>query len=48
MKNYNSKQRFYINNQDIFLQYFDEPLYYFALVSSCNFEKIEKIIKENK
>lgn len=48
IKNYTSKQRFYMNNQDVFAKYFNDSLYYFALVASCRFDKIDEIIKKGK
>ena len=47
-----SEQRFYINNKDIFLKYFEDQAtmsasaYYDFLVER-NFEKLKKIIKNN-
>ena len=42
-----SKAKFYSYNQDAFLRYFDNEQQYKALILAGNFEKIEKIIKEN-
>lgn len=41
------KARFYQNNPDIFIRYFDSPEQYEALIAAGNFKKMEAIIKEN-
>ncbi len=40
-----SKKKFYQNNQDKFLRYFDSANQYQALILAGNFGKIEEIIK---
>ena len=40
-----SKAKFYHHNRDIFLKYFESIQQYNALISACNFEKMELIIK---
>jgi len=42
-----NKKKFYQNNQDKFLQYFDSVNQYQALILAGNFKKIEEIIKAN-
>ena len=42
-----SKAKFYSYNQGAFLRYFDNEQQYKALILVGNFEKMEKIIKEN-
>ena len=42
-----SKAKFYSYNQGAFLRYFDNLQQYEALILAGNFEKMEKIIKEN-
>jgi hypothetical protein len=42
-----SKAKFYSYNQGAFLRYFDDEQQYKALILAGNFEKMEKIIKEN-
>jgi hypothetical protein len=43
-----SKEKFYRTNRDIFLRYFySNPHLYEALILAGNFEKMEKMIKEN-
>lgn len=43
-----SKKKFYQNNQDKFLRYFDSANQYQALILAGNFGKIEEIIKLGK
>jgi hypothetical protein len=43
MKN---KTKFYRNNKDIFLKYFDNFYQYEALINAGNFVKMEEVIKE--
>lgn len=40
------KEKFYRNNQDIFLRYFDSAQQYEYLIRSGNFEKVRDIIDE--
>lgn len=42
-----SKKKFYQNNQDKFLRYFDSANQYQALILAGKFGKIEEIIKAN-
>ena len=42
-----SKAKFYQNNQDKFLRYFDSANQYQALILAGKFGKIEEIIKAN-
>jgi anaerobic ribonucleoside-triphosphate reductase len=42
-----SKAKFYSYNQGAFLRYFDNEQQYKALILAGNFEKMEKMIKEN-
>jgi len=42
-----SKAKFYHQNRDIFLKYFDSIKQYEALISAGNFKKIDEIIKQN-
>jgi len=43
-----TKRKFYTNNMDIFLKYFDSKEQYKALILTGNFRKIDEIIKSNK
>lgn len=42
-----SKAKFYQANRDDFIQYFDNPQRYEALIAAGSFEKMEQIIKES-
>jgi len=42
-----SKAKFYQANRNDFIQYFDSPQRYEALIAAGSFEKMERIIKEN-
>ena len=43
-----TKRKFYTNNADIFLRYFESEEQYKALIAAGNFKKIEEIIKSKK
>ena len=43
-----TKRKFYTNNMDIFLKYFESEEQYKALIAAGSFRKIEEIIKSNK
>ena len=43
-----TKRKFYTNNMDIFLRYFESKEQYKALIAAGNFKKIDEIIKSNK
>jgi hypothetical protein len=42
-----SKAKFYHNNQDIFLRYFPNLATYQKMILAGNFDKMERVIKEN-
>ncbi len=43
-----TKRKFYTNNIDIFLRYFESKEQYKALIAAGNFKKIDEIIKSNR